>query len=100
MLRNFQSQTFNRRQLFQDERGLSTVEYVIILVLIAAAALVSWQLFGATIMAKIHASDVAISTMQGLEAGTAKDESRKHGQTGAAASSAPVIGRALVKVDD
>lgn len=97
---NIQSPTFNQRTLFQDERGLSTVEYVIILVLIAAAALVSWQLFGATILAKIHDSDVAISTMQGLEAGTAADGSGNSGKTEAATSSTPAASREFVKVDD
>jgi len=32
--------------LVRDEAGLSTVEYVIILVLIAAIAIGSWQTFG------------------------------------------------------
>lgn len=36
-----------------DDRGLSTVEYVIILVLIAAAAIGTWQTFGGKVKQKI-----------------------------------------------
>ena len=36
-----------------DDRGLSTVEYVIILVLIAAAAIGTWQSFGGKVKEKI-----------------------------------------------
>lgn len=43
--------------LVHDERGLSTVEYVIILVLIAAAAVGTWSKFGGTIMAKINSAN-------------------------------------------
>jgi Flp pilus assembly pilin Flp len=42
-----------RPALLQDERGLSTVEYVIILVLIAAAAISLWSSFGDTLTRKI-----------------------------------------------
>jgi Flp pilus assembly pilin Flp len=40
--------------LLCDDRGLSTVEYVIILVLIAAAAVGTWSTFGGTIVRKIN----------------------------------------------
>ena len=33
-------------QLIRDERGLSTIEYVIILVLVAAVAIGTWSMFG------------------------------------------------------
>jgi Flp pilus assembly pilin Flp len=46
--------------LVSDERGLSTVEYVIILVLIAAAAVGTWTTFGATITTKIKDSEKEI----------------------------------------
>jgi Flp pilus assembly pilin Flp len=35
--------------LVRDEAGLSTVEYVIILVLVAAIAIGTWQTFGRTV---------------------------------------------------
>jgi Flp pilus assembly pilin Flp len=43
----------NLRNLIQDDRGLSTVEYVIILVLIAAVSLGAWQQFGGDVKAKL-----------------------------------------------
>jgi Flp pilus assembly pilin Flp len=39
--------------VLSDERGLSTVEYVIILVLIAAAGVGLWKMFGETVKGKI-----------------------------------------------
>lgn len=100
MPRKFHSPTLDQPMLFTDERGLSTVEYVIILVLIAAAALASWQLLGTTIMSKIHASDTAIRTMKGLEAGHATDESRNGDQPEGATSTSPAVRRAFAKTDD
>lgn len=47
--------------LTRDERGLSTVEYIIILVLIAAAAVGLWSDFGGTIQDKLTAADNEIS---------------------------------------
>jgi Flp pilus assembly pilin Flp len=46
-----------RSSLVNDERGLSTVEYVIILVLIAAAAVGVWTTLGGTIRVKIDDSN-------------------------------------------
>jgi Flp pilus assembly pilin Flp len=46
----------------RDTRGLSTVEYVIILVLIAAAAVGSWTTLGGTIKTKISDSQTEISS--------------------------------------
>jgi Flp pilus assembly pilin Flp len=46
--------------LVKDDRGLSTVEYVIILVLIAAAAVGTWKALGTTITTKIKESNEAI----------------------------------------
>lgn len=47
-----------------DERGLSTVEYVIILVLIAAAAIGTWVTFGGKVRDKIEASNKAMDEVQ------------------------------------
>jgi len=49
------------RKLHSDDRGLSTVEYVIILVLIAAAAVAAWTTLGSTITGKIKDSNSAIA---------------------------------------
>jgi Flp pilus assembly pilin Flp len=43
----------NLRNLIQDDRGLSTVEYVILLVLIAAVAMGTWQTFGEEVQGKL-----------------------------------------------
>ncbi|MGE5786856.1 MAG: Flp family type IVb pilin [Myxococcales bacterium] len=50
-----------KSRLANDERGLSTVEYVIILVLIAAAAVGTWSKFGGTIMAKINSAEKEVN---------------------------------------
>jgi Flp pilus assembly pilin Flp len=39
----------NGYRLVRDEAGLSTVEYVIILVLVAAIAIGTWKTFGQTV---------------------------------------------------
>jgi Flp pilus assembly pilin Flp len=44
------------RTLISDQRGLSTVEYVIILVLIAVLCIGVWKAFGSTIQGKIGGS--------------------------------------------
>jgi Flp pilus assembly pilin Flp len=41
------------RGLARDQRGLSTVEYIIILVLIAVAGIGLWRAFGETVSDKI-----------------------------------------------
>jgi Flp pilus assembly pilin Flp len=45
-----------RSSFFCDDRGLSTVEYVIILVLIAAAAVGTWSLLGESLRGKLKSS--------------------------------------------
>jgi prepilin peptidase CpaA len=51
------------RELGSDDRGLSTVEYVIILVLIAVAAISIWTKFGHAIVLKVDSSAKTISTI-------------------------------------
>ena len=41
------------RKLKSDERGLSTVEYVVLLVLIVAVAVALWNVFGNTVTGKL-----------------------------------------------
>jgi Flp pilus assembly pilin Flp len=55
--------------LARDERGLSTVEYVIILVLIAVLGIVSWNKFGATVKDKIDSSQSAVENMENATEG-------------------------------
>jgi Flp pilus assembly pilin Flp len=43
--------------LARDERGLSTVEYVILLVVVAVAGIFLWNKLGETVMTKVQDSD-------------------------------------------
>jgi len=55
--------------LLGDTRGLSTVEYVIILVLVAVLAIGTWRTFGSSVKTKITESTTAVD---GLSAGDGK----------------------------
>ena len=47
--------------LRRDERGLSTVEYIIILVLIAVIAIVAWKQFGESVEYHVRDSTTQIN---------------------------------------
>jgi len=49
------------KALLQDEEGLSTVEYIIILILIAIIAITAWTQFGASVTGKANQSTTAIN---------------------------------------
>jgi Flp pilus assembly pilin Flp len=49
--------TLSLRKLWSDARGLSTVEYVIVLVLIAAVAIGAWKAFGKQVQCAIARTD-------------------------------------------
>lgn len=51
-------------RICKDDRGLSTVEYAIILVLVAVFAIGAWSKFGVTVKKKITASDDAMTEME------------------------------------
>lgn len=51
----------NVRALVQDTEGLSTVEYVIILILIAVVGITAWRTFGNTVVNKINSGNSQIS---------------------------------------
>lgn len=53
-----------RPSLLKDQRGLTTVEYVIVLVLIAVGSIGLWTTFGKNIGDKIKDSNNDISTME------------------------------------
>ena len=53
MIKN-RTQTTN---LLHDERGLTTVEYIIVLGLIAIVGIAAWQQFGETLTGEIEAAD-------------------------------------------
>lgn len=62
MARTTQSNNQNggRTSLLRDQRGLSTVEYIIILVLIAIAGLAGWKNMGKGVKERIEGSDTTI----------------------------------------
>lgn len=59
-----------KTSLTKDERGLSTVEYVIILVLIASAAVGTWRSLGTTVKGKIADSDTNIQSISSADVPT------------------------------
>jgi len=52
-----------RPSLVEDEAGLSTVEYIIILVLIAVLGIVAWKQFGQTVEYKVRESTTQVNTL-------------------------------------
>ena len=58
-----------------DERGLSTVEYVIILVLVAAASVGLWVNFGGTLKKKLGAANDEISDHVKINASSSEEGS-------------------------
>ena len=51
----------NLRTLHTDIEGLSTVEYVIILILIAVVGIAAWRTFGNTVVSKINSGNSQVS---------------------------------------
>jgi len=47
----------NTPRLLTDRRGLTTVEYIIVLGLIAVVGIAAWQQFGETLTGEIEAAD-------------------------------------------
>lgn len=43
--------------LLADKRGLTTVEYIIVLGLIAVVGIAAWQQFGETLIGEVQAAD-------------------------------------------
>ena len=51
------------RSLLRDTRGLSTVEYIIILCLIAVVGFAVWQKFGETVKGKVGAAEGVVGDL-------------------------------------
>ncbi len=51
----------NLRALLENTEGLSTVEYVIILILIAVVGITAWRTFGNTVVTKINSGNSQVS---------------------------------------
>jgi len=59
------TRTRSSAALLSDERGLSTVEYVIVLMLIAIVGIISWQKFGGAVASKAHEAKNEIRALSG-----------------------------------
>jgi Flp pilus assembly pilin Flp len=53
--------------LLSDERGLSTVEYVVILILVAAVAIGSWSMFGHQVKCALGMANDTVAAGIGAE---------------------------------
>jgi len=60
----------SKSSIVRDDRGLSTVEYVILLVLIAVGGIFLWNKLGNTVMTKVQNSEIRL----GGELNTEKTE--------------------------
>jgi Flp pilus assembly pilin Flp len=47
----------DNKTLLADKRGLTTVEYIIVLGLIAVVGIAAWQQFGETLIGEVEAAD-------------------------------------------
>ena len=47
----------SKRTLVRDQRGLTTVEYIIVLGLIAVVGIAAWQQVGETLIGEVEAAD-------------------------------------------
>ncbi|MEM9067693.1 MAG: hypothetical protein AAGE52_04280 [Myxococcota bacterium] len=53
-----------QRELLQDDAGLSTVEYIIILILIAIIGIAAWRNFGEEVEFQARSSTTQINTLE------------------------------------
>jgi Flp pilus assembly pilin Flp len=51
------TQAKENKNLLADKRGLTTVEYIIVLGLIAVVGIAAWQQFGETLIGEVEAAD-------------------------------------------
>ncbi|MGB5811023.1 MAG: hypothetical protein WBG86_10870 [Polyangiales bacterium] len=51
----------DRANLYRDQHGLTTVEYIIVLGLIAIVGIAAWKQFGETLTGEIEAADTYMS---------------------------------------
>ena len=87
----------------RDERGLSIVEYVIVLTLIAAASVGTWQLLGSSVKAKLGDAYVTIRDMNGNGQSNDQNQSNSQPQSQTSKSNGsamPTQAKAAGKVDD
>lgn len=54
---------FGLRHLASDQRGMSTVEYVILLAVIVVGAVATWNSIGAKVIGELKESDTKLQTI-------------------------------------
>ena len=67
----------NNRSFFKDERGLSSVEYLILLVLIAGVTLPIWKALGGDITERLQGSETTLKTDDTVPTPTPAPTSRR-----------------------
>ena len=55
--------TSSLKNLVKDERGLTTVEYIIVLVLIAITGFAAWKSFGSQVKSTVNNSNQAMQSL-------------------------------------
>ena len=86
--------TFPRlSRLLRDSRGLSTVEYVIILMLVAIVGIVTWQTFGETIAAKTGIAEQRLDELGGEGSQGSQGSPGSDTTTGGEEAKAPPVKR-------
>ena len=81
------------RVLARDEGGLSTVEYILILVLVAVVGFVTWRLFGASVGQQVDEARGGITTLETSNEGAGG--ARGTGAAGSAGAGSAAGGGAL-----
>src|SRR5690606_35094944 len=70
---NFNRTSSDQPSLLEDERGLSTVEYVILLVLIAAGSIGLWMALGQSVYQAVDSANVEVDKVT-IDAASQGDE--------------------------
>lgn len=80
--------------LSNDERGLSSVEYVVLLVLVVAASVGLWQTFGQEIRDKITIANTSLASVNAAASASQTPNANGNAPAGTTVATSPVIARA------
>lgn len=70
MAKMTETKTRHTTDLIEDTEGLTTVEYIIILCLIAVVGFAAWQKFGKTVQTKVGQADDVMGELPGTTTGS------------------------------
>lgn len=65
MAKKIETKTRHSNDLLNDTEGLTTVEYIIILCLIAVVGFAAWKKFGDSVRKKVGQADTVMNTLPG-----------------------------------